>query len=235
MQYQFMQRGTFLKRPNRFLAQVLIDGKEELCHVKNTGRCKELLVEGASVWVQKHPETQKRKTKFSLIAVQKGSLLINMDSQAPNEAAAEWLPKSGLFPDLKFIKREAVYGGSRFDFYLETEQKRCFVEVKGVTLEESGIAKFPDAPTERGARHVRELCACMDDGYEAYLLFVIQMQPVRCFTPNVQRDPAFAKALSDAKMRGVHLLAMDCRVTENSMELDREVSVILEGKDYESG
>ena len=173
MHYPNMKQGIFLKRPNRFIAHVEIDGKEEICHVKNTGRCRELLREGAAVWVQEHPDSPTRKTKYSLITAQKGPLLINMDSQAPNEAVAEWIPKSGLFPNLLQIKRESTYGRSRFDFYVETESQKCFMEVKGVTLEENGIAMFPDAPTVRGARHVQELCDCIDDGYEAYILFVI--------------------------------------------------------------
>lgn len=226
MRYEQMKQGIFRSRPNRFIAHVEIDGQTEICHVKNTGRCKELLVDGATVYVQEH-DSPTRKTKYSLIAVQKGDLLINMDSQAPNDAVAEWLPHSGLFQQITLQKREAVYGNSRFDFYVEADGKRCCIEVKGVTLEEDGVVRFPDAPTQRGAKHLMELCKCVEEGYEGYVIFVIQMQPVQYFTPNRERDPAFAAALEQAKAAGVHIIAVDCRITPDSMAIDRFVPVHL--------
>lgn len=223
-----MKSGVFLKRPNRFIAHVLVDGKEEICHVKNTGRCRELLQPGCKVYVQQHPASS-RKTNFSLIAVEKGDLLINMDSQAPNAAVAEWIWDSGLFETISLCKREAVYGASRFDFYVETEAgKRCYLEVKGVTLEENGVVLFPDAPTQRGTKHLRKLTNCIADGYDAYVLFVVQMSPVKCFRPNVVRDPEFANALQEAKQAGVKILAVDCTVTPDSMCIQNFIPVILE-------
>lgn len=226
MRYEGMQQGIFLKRPNRFIAHILVDGKAEICHVKNTGRCRELLTEGATVYVQHH-DNPSRKTNYSLITVQKGDLLVNMDSQAPNGAVAEWLPKSGLFREITQIKREAIYGSSRFDFYIEADGKRCFMEVKGVTLEEDGVVRFPDAPTQRGTKHLEELCQCLEDGYAAYVVFVVQMRPVRYFTPHGERDPAFAEALRKAKKAGVTILAVDCAVTPDSMEIKDLVPVVL--------
>ncbi len=226
MKYENMKRGIFRSRPNRFIAHVEIDGNVEICHVKNTGRCKELLQDGAAVYVQEHDDPA-RKTKYSLITVEKGPYLINMDSQAPNQAVEEWLPRSGLFENITLIKREKKYGNSRFDVYVEADGKQCFIEVKGVTLENDGVVSFPDAPTERGAKHLQELIDCMNDGYEAYAVFVIQMQPVRYFTPNTERDPNFAAALKKAADAGVHVLAVDCRITPDSMEIDQFVPVEL--------
>lgn len=226
MRYDSMRKGIFLKRPNRFLAHVLIDGKDEICHVKNTGRCKELLREGTEVWVQEH-DNPARKTKFSLITVKKGKYFINMDSQAPNAAAAEWLPTCSLFQNVTLFKREQKFGNSRFDCYLEYDQKRCFVEVKGVTLEEGGVVRFPDAPTERGTKHVLELCKCVEAGYEAIVLFVVQMHPVHHFEPNNNTDPAFAAALQYAAKCGVKILAVDCNVTPDSMTIHDFIPVKL--------
>ena len=194
--------------------------------MKNTGRCRELLVEGATVYVQHH-DNPSRKTSYSLITVQKGELLVNMDSQAPNAAVEEWLPKSGLFQEITKIKREATYGSSRFDFYVEADGKRCFMEVKGVTLEEDGVVRFPDAPTQRGAKHLEELCKCMEDGFAAYVIFVVQMRPVNYFTPHTERDPVFSAALKKAYDSGVSVLAVDCAVTPDTMEIREFVPVVL--------
>ncbi len=234
MIYQRMHKGRFLSRPNRFVAWVELEGREILCHVKNTGRCRELLLPGTEVWLQQAEEGSSRKTAFDLIAVRKGERLINMDSQAPNRAAEEWLRSGGLFsaqgiPEqkLRLLKPECRYGASRFDFYLETETDRIFLEVKGVTLEEDGIVLFPDAPTQRGVKHLDELCACLAKGFQACLLLVIQMEGVRCFRPNDRTHPAFGQALRRAAAQGVKLLAYDCRVTEDSMTIREPVPVEL--------
>ena len=230
MQYKNCRKGIFRSRPNRFIAHVEVDGVLEICHVKNTGRCKELLVDGAVVYLEEQSGSH-RKTKFDLIAVEKWYLLINMDSQAPNQAVEEWLPQSGLFSEITLLKREVRYGSSRFDFYVEADGKRCFLEVKGVTLEENGVARFPDAPTERGTKHLRELESCMSEGYEGYVVFVIQMQPVRCFVPNWERDPVFSETLQQVAAAGVQLLAVDCHVQPDRMELDAFVPICFWGKE----
>lgn len=225
MKYRKVLPGVFLRRPNRFIAHVEADGETRICHVKNTGRCRELLVPGAKVWLEESANPA-RKTKYDLIAVEKGSLLINMDSQAPNRAAREFLP--GLLPGLTLLRPETVWGNSRFDFYAETAaEERWFIEVKGVTLEEQGVARFPDAPTERGAKHLRELCRCVDEGFRAAVLFVIQMKGPALFEPNAATDPAFAKALRDAEKHGVEVFAYDCLVTPDSMTIDQPVPVRL--------
>lgn len=226
MHYGTIKQGIFNSRPNRFIAHVEVDGNLEICHVKNTGRCKELLQPGAVVYVEEQ-DSPTRKTKFSLITVEKDSYLINMDSQAPNQAVEEWLPRSGLFQNITKIKREVKYHNSRFDLYVEADGKRCFLEVKGVTLEQNGVVSFPDAPTERGAKHLQELCDCIADGYEAYVVFVIQMQPVQYFTPNRERDPNFTAALEKAKASGVNILAVDCKITPDTMEIDQFIPVHL--------
>lgn len=225
MQYGTMVQGRFLARPNRFIAHVQIGGQTEICHVKNTGRCRELLPEGATVWceVAKNPA---RKTKFDLITVQKGDRLINMDSQAPNIAAGEWLRAGGL-GQLEDLRAETVHGDSRFDFSFVRNGKRCFLEVKGVTLERDGICAFPDAPTDRGAKHLRGLARAAEDGFGAYVLFVIQMSDVRYLQPNDATDPQFGDALRAAAGAGVEFLAVDCRVTENSMVIGGPVEVRL--------
>ncbi len=225
MTYKTVLPGSFLSRPNRFIAQVKINGEVCVCHVKNTGRCRELLVPGAEVYVEKS-ENPARKTLYDLIAVRKGELLINMDSQAPNKAAAEALPR--LLPELILLRAEQKFGNSRFDFYAETGQnEKWFLEVKGVTLEENGVVRFPDAPTERGTKHLRELCRCVEQGYRACALFVIQMKGPRYFEPNAVTDPEFAKALRFAASHGVQLLAYDCLVSPNSMVLDEAVEIRL--------
>lgn len=225
MKYERMVPGRFLRRPNRFVAHVEINSREEICHVKNTGRCRELLTPGAEVWcaVSNNPT---RKTKYDLITVRKGNYLINMDSQAPNHAAREWLERGGL-GRAELIKPEQTFGASRFDFYLERAGQGMYLEVKGVTLEDGGVCRFPDAPTERGAKHLRELIAARKAGFDAGVLFVIQMQPVRWLEPNDQTDPAFGKALREAQAAGVQVMAVDCAVTEDTMEIGEFVEVRL--------
>lgn len=270
MQYKKTVTGTFLSRPNRFVAVVEIQGKEEVCHVKNTGRCRELLIPGCTVILSdsqwdaspasgtdipstsevsdstgtpkgRRPSARKpasRKTRYDLIAVYKGDLLINMDSQAPNAAAGEWLAAGGLFAlpqaqeahlgnRLLSLRPETVYGSSRFDFFLETDTCQMFLEVKGVTLEEQGVLKFPDAPTERGIKHLTELSACIKEGYRAGVLFVIQMEDALYFTPNAQTHPAFAQALTDAREKGVLLFAMNCTVAPDRMDILAPVPIQL--------
>ena len=225
MKYENMVPGKFLCRPNRFVAHVQIDGNEQIVHVKNTGRCRELLPEGAQVWCEKN-DAPNRKTKYDLICVQKGDRLINMDSQAPNAAAGEWLRGGGL-PDVHQVRSEVKFANSRFDFAFQKEGKPCFMEVKGVTLENDGICAFPDAPTLRGAKHLRELIQAAQAGYGAYVLFVIQMENVQCLRPNDATDPEFGEALRQAERAGVRLLAMDCRVTPDSMTLRKAVPICL--------
>ena len=225
MHFENMVPGVFLARPNRFIAHIEIDGKTEVCHVKNTGRCRELLPAGAKVWCQKSSNPN-RKTKYDLITVQKGERLINMDSQAPNAAAAEWLRSGGL-GEIGELKAESVHGQSRFDFSFIKDGRRCFLEVKGVTLESDGVCAFPDAPTERGAKHLRGLTAAVGEGFGAYVLFVIQMADVKYLHPNDDTDPAFGTALREAAEIGVTVLAMDCAVTENTMEIRKNVLVKL--------
>lgn len=226
MIYSNIRRGTFLLRPNRFIAHVEIDGKVEICHVKNTGRCRELLIPGASVLVQECPSPS-RKTKFDLICVYKGKRLINMDSQAPNRVVGEWLCAGALFPDITLCKSEYTWGNSRFDYYVETPSKRVLLEVKGVTLEESGVALFPDAPTQRGVRHLLELTRAVEQGYEAWALFVVQMEHVRYFTPNRATHPQFADALVRSQRQGVHLLALECMVTPSQLSIRKQIPIEL--------
>ena len=225
MNYGEMVPGTFLARPNRFIAHVVIDGRVEVCHVKNTGRCRELLPEGAQVWC-KRADDPKRKTKFDLIAVQKGRRLINMDSQAPNAAAKEWLAAGGLGP-VENVRSEVVHGDSRFDLAFTLNGRPCFLEVKGVTLERDGVCAFPDAPTERGAKHLRGLAQAAQEGYGAYVLFVIQMEDVQYLHPNDATDPAFGEALRAAARQGVQVLAVDCKVGVGSVEIRNPVEVRL--------
>lgn len=225
MHYSQMTSGIFCTRPNRFVAHVEIDGKEQIVHVKNTGRCRELLTDHAQVWCQ-HSSNPNRKTQFDLIAVRKGDRLINMDAQAPNLAAAEWLRAGGL-GEIEQLKAEAVHGDSRFDFFFLKDQRPCFLEVKGVTLEHDGICAFPDAPTARGTKHLNGLSRLAQEGFGAYVLFVIQMSDVQYLHPNDATDPAFGAALRNAAEKGVQILAMDCMVTEDSMTIRRPVPVRL--------
>ena len=229
MRYENITEGIFLKRPNRFIAHVEIDKRVEVCHVKNTGRCRELLVPGAPVFLEKSSNPN-RKTQYDLIAVKKGNRLINMDSQIPNKVVEEWLLKGNLFGEGAVVKREVTYGNSRFDLYIETPDKKCFMEIKGVTLEEDGVVRFPDAPTQRGVKHVKELCRCIEDGYQAYIMFVIQMEDVRYFEPNEATHPEFGEALREAQKAGVHILAYACDVRKDLINLSKPVRVYLNGK-----
>ena len=226
MHYANMIPGIFRARPNRFIAHVEIGGREEIVHVKNTGRCRELLPPGAQVWCQES-DNPARKTRFDLITVRKGHRLINLDSQAPNAAAKEWLSAGGLGP-IENLKAEARHGDSRFDFAFEKDGVPSFLEVKGVTLETDGVCAFPDAPTERGVKHLQGLTRLAREGYGAYVLFVIQMADVRCLHPNDATDPAFGAALREAAASGVHILAMDCRVTADTMEIRSPVDIRLQ-------
>ena len=225
MEYKNMVPGFFLRRPNRFIAHVEINGKEEICHVKNTGRCKELLTPNAQVWCQEF-DSPTRKTKYDLIAVQKGQRLINMDSQAPNAAAKTWLQGGGL-GEITNLRAEVFHGDSRFDFSFEKDGKTCFLEVKGVTLETDGVCAFPDAPTTRGVKHLKGLTQAVKDGYGGYVLFVIQMEDVRYLHPNDATDPAFGAALREAASTGVQVLAMDCHIESDSMQISKPVEVRL--------
>ena len=228
MEYGKMVEARFLRRVNRFTAFVELNGQEEMVHVKNTGRCKELLLEGARVFLEE-ADKEGRKTKYSLIAVYKGDTLVNMDSQAPNQMAAEALAEGKIIEigEVDFLKREVKYENSRFDLFYQKGDKKGFIEVKGVTLEEDGVAKFPDAPTERGAKHLRELIKAKEEGYEAAVLFVIQMKGVQEFRPNEERDKNFTEALREAEKAGVEILAYDCRVQVGKIYIDQKVSVNL--------
>ena len=227
MKYENTMEGIFLERPNRFIAVIEIGGRPERCHVKNTGRCRELLIPGVKVIVQ-FCGNPARKTEYDLIAVWKGRTLINMDSQAPNRVVYEMLQEGRLLEKISLIKPEKVFRRSRFDFYVETENRKIYMEVKGVTLEEKRNAYFPDAPTERGVKHLNELRECVREGSEAYVIFVVQMKGIQCFLPNRHTHPAFADALVFAQNAGVKVLAFDCRVTENSMQIDEKIPVILQ-------
>ena len=226
MQYGKILPARFLSRPNRFVARVEAEGEELVCHVKNTGRCRELLVPGATVWLEESPNPS-RKTKFDLIAVEKGDRLINMDAQAPNKVFGEWAAAGGFREGLTLLRPETTYGSSRFDFYLESSKSRGFVEVKGVTLEEDGVVRFPDAPTLRGVKHLDELVKAHEAGYEAAVCFVIQMENVRWFAPNDETHPEFGQALRRAAQAGVEILAMDCAVTPQSLTMGNPVLVKL--------
>lgn len=223
MKYYKISKAKFLSRPNRFIAYVELDGRIEKCHVKNTGRCRELLTEGCEVYLE-HAKNPERKTRFDLVAVNKNGILINMDSYAPNLAVGEFLPK--LFPDSK-IRAEYTHGNSRFDFYIESGERKILLEVKGVTLENDGVVMFPDAPTERGAKHVAELAESVGEGYEAYLFFAIQMKGVKYFTLNEATDPKFADEVRKAAKGGVKILAYDCSVAPETMEINERVEVKL--------
>ena len=232
MKYDRVIQGTFIDRPNRFIANVRIQGEGNepdsdpvvRCHVKNTGRCRELLVKGATVYLSV-PDNPNRSTPYDLVAVMKGDRLINIDSQIPNAVAAESLREIPMFSRVTGIRREYTYGNSRIDIFAADDDNRYLVEVKGVTLEDDGVVRFPDAPTERGVKHVKELISSMKDGYVPCLLFVIQMDDVRYFEPNRATDPEFADALKEAKDAGVNILAYTCSVTPDSMTLKDPVDV----------
>lgn len=224
MTYDNVVGGKFISRPNRFIAKVYVNGNEEVCHVKNTGRCREILLPGADVFLQRSDKTD-RKTKFDLISVYKGNELINIDSQAPNKVFGEWATQSGFFGKIDYIKPEYTYKNSRFDFYIEAENKKILVEVKGVTLEENGVVSFPDAPTERGIKHINELLSAKADGFEAYLFFIIQMEKCRHFTPNREKHPEFADALEHASKNGVEIRALNCKVSKQNLDASGFVEV----------
>lgn len=226
MKYHKVEKGIFLERENRFIAYVELAGRRETVHVKNTGRCRELLLQNAAVYLEKSGRPG-RKTAYDLVAVEKGGRLINMDSQAPNKAVEEWLLKKQLFPDLSLLRPETKYKNSRFDFYAEAGDKKIFIEVKGVTLEQDNVVLFPDAPSERAIKHVEELMMARQEGCEAYVIFVVQMQGVDYFTPNRSTQPQFAEALLRAQEAGVHILAYDCLVTADGMEIREPVEVRL--------
>ncbi len=230
MKYKSTVRGIFISRPNRFIAKVNIGGKEETVHVKNTGRCREILVPGATVYLEK-AENPLRKTPYDLIAVEKktknGTILINTDSQVPNACAEEFLPRSGLFSENTVFRREVKFGNSRLDIFAEGNNRKAFIEIKGVTLEKDGIVLFPDAPTERGVKHIRELIKAKNDGYDAYIIFIAQMKGARCFTPNRETHPEFADALIEAARKGVKILCYGCTVTPGSIAISEEIPVKL--------
>ncbi len=229
MIYKKVIEAIFLKRPNRFIAQVLIDGKEEIVHVKNTGRCKELLLSGARVILEDCSHNPNRKTKYSLIAVWKGDMLVNMDSQVPNAVIFDALKTNKIpeFQKLEFIKREVTFGDSRFDIYFESPMEKGFIEIKGVTLEDNGIAMFPDAPTTRGTKHVLEMIEAVREGYRGVILFLIQMKGPKLFRLNWQMDKEFSKAVNLASKNGVEILAYDSIVRNNSISIDKPIEIDL--------
>ena len=230
MTYPNIRPGTFIKRPNRFIAHVEVDGAEEICHVKNTGRCRELLVPGAKVWLVES-DNPERKTRFDLVAVEKvradGTLLINMDSQAPNHIFREWAEAGNFRPGLKILRGETTYGNSRFDFYWEDSEKRGFVEIKGVTLEHDGVVRFPDAPTERGVKHLEELTSAKAAGYEAAVCFIVQMEGMKHLEPNDATHPAFGDALRKCAAAGVEVFALECETAPGYVKAVREIPIKL--------
>ncbi|MBE5932452.1 MAG: DNA/RNA nuclease SfsA [Lachnospiraceae bacterium] len=230
MKYKNIVEGKFIERPNRFIAHVKIDGAEHVVHVKNTGRCRELLQPGATVYLEKS-DNPARKTLYDLVSVKKGQRIVNMDSQLPNGLVEEWLRESEaareIFGDITHIKREKTYGKSRFDLYVESEDRKIFIEVKGVTLENDNVVSFPDAPTERGIKHLNELVDALEDGYETYVFFVIQMEGVDYFTPAWNKHKAFGDALVNAHNKGVKVLAYDCKVSEDDVRINENVRVQL--------
>ena len=226
MTYDNIHEAVFLDRPNRFIAHILLNGQTQVCHVKNTGRCKELLLPGAEIFVQ-HSANPARKTAYDLIAVRKGERLINMDAVAPNKVFGEWLSAGGPGYVPELIRPECVHGDSRFDFYFEHGGRKAFAEVKGVTLEENGIVRFPDAPTERGVKHLHGLIRCVQEGFEAYAVFIIQMKGVKYFEPNRATHPEFAEALIQAAQAGVKLIALDCDVEKDSLRAGDQVEIHL--------
>ena len=226
MTYDNIHEAVFLDRPNRFIAHILLNGQTQVCHVKNTGRCKELLLPGAEIFVQ-HSANPARKTAYDLIAVRKGERLINMDAVAPNKVFGEWLSAGGPGYVPELIRPECVHGDSRFDFYFEHGGRKAFAEVKGVTLEDDGVVRFPDAPTERGVKHLHGLIRCVQEGFEAYAVFIIQMKGVKYFEPNRATHPEFAEALIQAAQAGVKLIALDCDVEKDSLRAGDQVEIHL--------
>ncbi|MBE5944493.1 MAG: DNA/RNA nuclease SfsA [Lachnospiraceae bacterium] len=227
MKYKNIIEGIFIERPNRFVARVNIEGVEHIVHVKNTGRCREILVPETTVFLEKS-DNPDRKTAYDLVSAVKGDRIINMDSQLPNYLVEEWLKNQDIIKDITYIKREKTYGKSRFDFYIEAGDRKIFIEVKGVTLENDNVVSFPDAPTQRGVKHIKELVEAVKEGYEAYIFFVVQMKDVNYFTPAVDKHKEFAQALKEASLQGVNILAYDCRVTADTVEICDRVLVVLE-------
>ena len=226
MIYENILPAVFVDRPNRFIAHVELNGRLEVCHVKNTGRCRELLIPGCRVYVQ-HQPSPTRKTAYDLIAVEKGERLLNMDANAPNRIFGEYVRAGRFLREWSVIRPETTHGDSRFDFYLESPGHRLFAEVKGVTLEDDGVMRFPDAPTERGVKHLEGLARCVQEGYEAWAVFVIQTENVRWMEPNRRTHPAFADAMRQAAQAGVHLLALDCHTEPDRLEICRPVEIRL--------
>ena len=226
MIYENILSAIFVDRPNRFIAHVELNGRLEVCHVKNTGRCRELLIPGCRVYVQ-HQPSPTRKTAYDLIAVEKGERLLNMDANAPNRVFNEYVRAGRFLRGWSVIRPETTHGDSRFDFYLESPGHRLFAEVKGVTLEDDGVMRFPDAPTERGVKHLEGLARCVQEGYEAWAVFVIQTEDVRWMEPNRRTHPAFADAMRQAAQAGVHLLALDCHTEPDRLEICRPVEIRL--------
>ena len=231
MKYKTVKQASFIERPNRFNAVVSLNGERTTVHVKNTGRCRELLLPGSKVYLSK-AENPQRKTGYDLVAVEKrredGSImLINMDSQLPNTVAAEWILKSGIFSENVVLRREVTYGKSRFDIYAEDGNRKAFIEVKGVTLEKDGVLMFPDAPTERGVKHLKELRAAAEAGIDATAAFVVQMEQVKFLSPNDVTHPAFGQALREAHAAGVNVRAFTCKVEPDSLVIAGEIPVIL--------
>ena len=226
MIYENILPAVFVDRPNRFIAHVELNGRLEVCHVKNTGRCRELLIPGCRVYVQ-HQPSPTRKTAYDLIAVEKGERLLNMDANAPNRVFNEYVRAGRFLRGWSVIRPETTHGDSRFDFYLESPGHRLFAEVKGVTLEDDGVMRFPDAPTERGVKHLEGLARCVQEGYEAWAVFVIQTENVRWMEPNRRTHPAFADAMRQAAQAGVHLLALDCHTEPDRLDICRPVEIRL--------
>lgn len=226
MRYERVKEGKFVNRPNRFIANVEVDGRVEACHVKNTGRCRELLLPKARVLLEESFNPG-RKTRYDLVQVYKEDILVNMDSQMPNHLVKEWIEKGNGFPEYTCLQTEKKYGNSRFDLYAEYQGKKAFIEVKGVTLEADGVARFPDAPTERGIKHMRELSRCIEEGYEAWIFFVIQMPGVKEFQPNWITHPEFGEELIRAKEAGVHVQAWGCKVSPGEIVIDYQIPMNL--------
>lgn len=226
MKYNDIIAGKFISRPNRFIAEVEILGEKKICHVKNTGRCRELLIPGTKV-ILEHSDSALRRTEYDLISVYKNNVLINIDSQAPNKVFGEWVQKSGFFKTIALVKPEYTYGNSRFDYYIEADGKKILAEIKGVTLENDGVVLFPDAPTERGVKHINELIESKKSGYEAHIFFIIQMNDCKYFTPNREMHNEFADALMRANENGVGIHALTCNVSEDSLEISNFADVRL--------